>query len=63
MVPNRVFNFDGNKWNEVEKEQILYSEKYIQHLIKKIDMGDYDVALLSEREKREIENYLKNIKI
>lgn len=59
MVPNRVFKFDGDKWYEIDKDQISYSEKYIQNLIKKIELGEYDVALLSEREKREIENYLK----
>jgi hypothetical protein len=63
MVPNRVFNFDGTKWTEIDKDQISYSEKYIQHLIKKIELGEYNVSFLSEREKREIENYLKNTKI
>jgi hypothetical protein len=42
------------------KAQILYSEKYIQHLINRIESGDYDVQLLSEPEKVQIEKYLKN---
>jgi hypothetical protein len=62
MVPNRVFKFDGGKWYEIDKDQISYSEKYIQNLIKKIELGEYDVQFLSDREKREIENYLKNNK-
>jgi hypothetical protein len=61
ILPNRVFKFDGNKWIEINKDQsdsYLYDESYIQHLISKIDSGEYDVELLSENEKIQIEEYL-----
>lgn len=62
LFPNKVFKFDGRKWIEVNKEQsqsYLYDEAYIQHLIDKIDSGEYDPELLSESERIQIEEYLQ----
>jgi len=64
MIPNRVYKFDGNKWIELNKEQTdayLYDEEYIRHLISKIETGEYDLDLLSSKEKSEIEDYLNKI--
>lgn len=61
-LPNRVYKFDGAKWIEVNKEQTdsyLYDEAYISFLVDKISKGEYDLDLLTEHEKVEIENYLK----
>ena len=61
-LPNRVYKFDGAKWIEVNKEQTdsyLYDEAYISFLVDKISKGEYDLDLLTENEKVEIENYLK----
>ena len=60
-LPNRVFKFDGQKWIEVRKEQsdtYLHDEMYIQHLITKIDSGEYDIELLTETEREQIAEYL-----
>jgi hypothetical protein len=66
MLPNRVYKFDGyGKWIEVNKEitdTYLHNQKYLQHLVNMIDKGQYDVELLSENEKAEIEEYLRNQK-
>ena len=65
MLPNKVFKFDGSKWIMVNKDQTttyLQDQAYIQHLIDKIDKGEYDVDLLSENEKQQIEDYLNNQK-
>lgn len=65
LLPNRVYKFDSTKWIEINKAQsdsYLYDEAYIQHLISKIDSGEYDVELLSENEKAQIESYLSNQK-
>lgn len=64
-LPNKVFKYDGAKWIEINKESTdtyLYDIRYIQYLIKKIELGEYDVELLSDQEKQQIENYLKNQK-
>lgn len=63
MLPNRVYKFDSSKWIEINKEQsdsYLYDEEYIKFLIQKIDGGEYDVELLSDNERAQIEEYLRN---
>lgn len=61
VLPNRVYKFDGSRWIEISKEvsdSYLYDEEYIKHLVTKIEIGEYDVELLSDNEKAQIENYL-----
>jgi len=61
VLPNRVYKFDGTRWMEINKDfsdSYIYDEEYIKHLVKKIEIGEYDVELLSENEKAQIENYL-----
>lgn len=61
VLPNKVFKFSGDKWIEVNKNtstSYVYDEQYIQYLVKKIESGEYDVDLLSEHEKEQIEEYL-----
>ena len=63
QYPNKVFKFSGVKWIEINKDissTYLYDKEYIKYLIEKIDSGQYDVELLSENEKAQIEEYLKN---
>lgn len=63
ILPNRVFKFDGQKWIEVNKDSstsYLYDEEYIKYLIKKLETGEYDVDLLSDNERSQIEDYLSN---
>ena len=64
-LPNCVYKYDGNKWIEVRKEQsdtYLHNQKYIKYLVEKIEKGEYDLDLLSENEKEQIELFLKNQK-
>ena len=61
VLPNKVFKFSGDKWIEVNKNtstSYVYDEQYIQYLVKKIESGEYDIDLLSEHEKEQIEEYL-----
>jgi multisubunit Na+/H+ antiporter MnhG subunit len=61
MMPNRIYRFDGKRWIELNKElseSYLYDQEYIRYLIDKIDTGEYDIELLSEQEKIQIEEYL-----
>jgi hypothetical protein len=60
-LPNRVFKFSGTKWIEINKEQTstyLYDEEYVRYLVNKIEVGEYDVELLTESEKSQIEEFL-----
>ena len=62
-LPNRVYKYDGRKWIEVQKDQsdtYLHNQKYIKYLVEKIEKGEYDLELLSETEKEQIELFLKN---
>ena len=61
QMPNRVYKFEGKAWIEVQKEvsdTYLYDEEYIKHLVAKIQTGEYDVDLLSDSERQQIEIYL-----
>jgi len=61
ILPNRVFKFDGKKWIEQSKNLSLsyLDSQYIEFLIDKLDKGEYDLDLLSESEREQIEEYLK----
>ena len=64
-LPNLVFKFNGSSWISVDKNQsdtYLFNQEYIKYLIEKIDRGQYDIELLSEHEKFQIEEYLSNQK-
>ena len=53
-LPSTLYKFNGNTWIEVDKnvsDSYVYDEAYIDHLIEKIDSGEYDPDLLSESEK------------
>lgn len=63
VLPNRVFKFDGKKWLEQNKStshSYLYNKDYLEFLIEKINSGEYDLDILSESEKAEIESYLRD---
>jgi hypothetical protein len=65
VLPNRVFKFDGARWIEVNKNQsdtYLHDQKYIQYLVDKLEKGEYDVELLSDNERVQIEQHLQNQK-
>jgi hypothetical protein len=65
VLPNRVYKFDGRKWIEINKEQsdtYLYDQEYIKFLIERIELGEYDIDLLSDAEKQQVEDYLSNQK-
>ena len=60
-LPNRVYKFSGSKWIEINKEHTdsyLYDEEYVKYLINQIELGNYDIDLLAENERLQIEDYL-----
>ena len=64
-LPNHVYKYDGRKWIEIQKEQsdtYLHNQNYIKYLVEKIEKGEYDLDLLSETEKEQIELFLKKQK-
>jgi hypothetical protein len=61
VLPNRVYKFDSKRWIEVNKQvsdTYLHDEEYIKYLIEMIENGQYDIDLLSDKERSEIEQHL-----
>jgi hypothetical protein len=63
QLPSVLYKFNGINWIEVDKalsDQHAYDDAYIDHLIEKIDTGEYDPDLLSDAERDRIEQRLKS---
>ena len=61
QMPSQLYKFNGRNWIEVDKElsdQHAYDKAYIDHLISKIESGEYDPELLSAAERDAIEQRL-----
>jgi len=61
-LPNQVYKFNGTDWIEVDKtvvDSYTYDTAYIDHLIQKIDAGEYDIDLLSDSEREQITQRLQ----
>jgi hypothetical protein len=64
-LPSALYKFNGVNWIEVDKnlsDSYAYDEAYIDHLISKIDSGEYDPDLLSDAEKDHITARLNSTK-
>jgi len=60
-LPTALYKYNGRNWIEVDKDLsdvYTYDTAYIDHLIEKLDRGEYDPELLSEAEKDSIEKRL-----
>jgi hypothetical protein len=61
VLPNRVYKFDGTRWIMVNKDtskSYIHDQEYIKYLVTKIESGEYDIDLLNDSEKQQIEEYL-----
>ena len=58
-LPSALFKYNGKTWMEIDKElsdQYSYDTAYIDHLINKIDSGEYDPDLLTTAEIEQIQH-------
>ena len=56
-VPNRLFKHNGRVWIELDKaisDSYTYDIAYIDYLIDKISLGEYDLDLLNESENEQV---------
>jgi hypothetical protein len=61
-LPNEVYKHNGNVWILVDKsrtDNYTYNTAYSDHLISKIDTGEYDIDLLSDNEREQISQRLQ----
>lgn len=63
QYPNVVYKFNGAHWIEIDKnltDSYTYDTAYIDHLIAKIESGEYDPDLLNDSEHEQITARLKS---
>jgi hypothetical protein len=63
VFPGVLYKFNGFTWVKINKnlsDSYLYDDAYIEHLINKIDTGEYDPDLLSDVERDHIAQKLKS---
>lgn len=63
-LPDRLFKWNGQKWIEVDKnttDSYTYNQAYIQHLIQKLEAGEYEIEDLSEAEQAQVEQQIEEI--
>jgi hypothetical protein len=64
-LPNQVYKFNGTNWIQVDKQlsdSYTYDEAYIDYLIEKISIGEYDADLLSDSEREQVAIRLQQTK-
>ena len=63
-LPDRLFKWNGTKWIEVDKnstDSYTYNQAYIQHLIAKLEAGEYEIEDLSDAEQAQVEQQIEEI--
>jgi hypothetical protein len=63
-LPERLFKWNGVKWIEVDKnttDSYTYNQAYIQHLISKLEAGEYEIEDLSDAEQAQVEQQIEEI--
>ena len=61
--PNKLYKFNGNGWIEVDKNLVnhyTYNEAYIEYLKNKVLVGEYDIELLTEAEREQVESRIES---
>lgn len=63
-LPEKLFKWNGSKWIEVDKnstDSYTYNQAYIQHLIQKLEAGEYEIEDLNEAEQAQVEQQIEDI--
>jgi hypothetical protein len=63
-LPEKLFKWNGTKWIEVDKnstDSYTYNQAYIQHLIQKLEAGEYEIEDLNDAEQAQVEQQIEDI--
>lgn len=63
FLPNKLYKWNNKKWIELDKsttDSYTYNEAYIQHLIDKLQSGEYTADDLNDAELEQIKQIGKN---
>ena len=63
-LPEKLFKWNGQKWIELDKnttDSYTYNQAYIQHLIQKLEAGEYEIEDLNDAEKSQVEEQIEQI--
>jgi hypothetical protein len=63
-LPERLYKWNSTKWIEVDKnstDSYTYNQAYIQHLIQKLEAGEYEIEDLNEAEQSQVEQQIEDI--
>jgi len=61
-LPSSLYKYNGNNWIEIDKslsDQYSYDTAYIEHLIAKVNSGEYDPELLTDAELDQIQQHFQ----
>ena len=60
--PTKVYKYNNVRWIEVDKtvnDRYVYNTAYLDYLIDRIKLGEYDTDLLTNTERAQIEAHLQ----
>ena len=63
-LPEKLFKWNNTKWIEVDKnstDSYTYNQAYIQHLISKLEAGEYEIEDLNAAEQSQVEQQIEEI--
>ena len=59
--PSRLYKWNSIKWIQVDKDTsdtLAYNDDYIEHVVQKLQTGEYDIEELSDAERSRVEDLL-----
>lgn len=63
-MPEHLYKWNGEKWIEIDKnstDSYAYNAAYIQHLVSKLQAGEYEIEDLSDTERDQVEQQIEDI--
>jgi hypothetical protein len=65
IMPSRLYKYNGSDWITIDKnlsDSYSYDQGYIDHLISKLETGEYDPEMLSDSEREQVTERLQGSK-